>query len=180
MVYNAAMKHKWFLLLVFGMAAAAVFAQKLPVSSPAAVLDGTVAQGEYALAIPLDKLTLHLSRTAETLFVAVEAQTAGWVAFGSGSAKMDKAAIYIGYRQGDQTAFAAERGAGKGHKEAADVPKPQYRLSERDGRTVLELAFAIGDVIAPGQTELECIVAYGKADNLRSSHTFRRAVRIQL
>lgn len=168
------------LLLAFLLVAAASFAQKLPASSPAAVLDGVIGDKEYALAVPLDKLTLHASRTADALFVAVQAETSGWVAFGVGSAKMDNAWIYIGYLKGEQAVFAAERGAGKGHKEVADAPKVQYQLGERDGRTVLELSFRTADLIAAGQTALDCIVAYGRGDDLKSYHAFRRSVRLQL
>ena len=168
------------LLLAFSLLAPSAFAQKLPPVSPAATLDGVIADKEYALTIPLDKLTLHASRTADTLFVAVQAESSGWVAFGVGSAKMDNAWIYIGYLEGEQAVFAAERGAGKGHKEAADAPKVQCRLGERDGRTVLELSFPAADVIAAGQSELACIVAYGKGDDLKSYHALRRSVRLSL
>lgn len=175
------MKHKkWFLVLLFAGLTVAAFAQKLPATGPAAVLDGVVVASEYALAVPLDKVTLYASRTSDTLFVALEAQTSGWVAFGAGAAKMDKAWIYIGYVKDGKAVFAVERGAGHGHKDAADAPKAEYRLGERDGRTTLELAFRSADLIAAGQNELACIVAYGRGDNLGSYHAFRRAVRIQL
>jgi hypothetical protein len=168
------------LSLLFAGAAVAASAQRLPAASPAARLDGVVAENEYALVVPLDKLTLYASRTSNTLFVALEAQTAGWVAFGAGSARMDKAMIYIGYLKGDQAVLAVQRGSRHTHKEASDAPKAEYRLGERNGRTTLELAFRSADLIASGQAELACIVAYGRADNLSSFHVFRRSVSIRL
>jgi len=168
------------LVLCFVVMAVAAFAQKLPGGSPAATVDGVIGDKEYALVVPLDKLTLYASRTADTLFVALQGQTTGWVSFGAGSAKMDKAWIYIGYLKDGQAFFAAQRGAGHGHKDAGEAPKPEYKLAERDGQTILELSFRAADLIGPGQTELACIAAYGKADSLSSYHAFRRSVRIQL
>jgi hypothetical protein len=168
------------MVLLLAAAAVAVFAQKLPASSPAATLDGTIVTNEYALVVPLDTATLYASRTADKLFLALEAQSTGWVAIGVGSAKMDNAWIYIGFVTGDQVTFAVQQGSGHGHKEAGDAPKVEYKLAEREGSTTMELAFRSADLIAGGQTELACIVAYGKADNLSSYHAFRRAVQIQL
>lgn len=165
---------------LLALVSVAGFAQRLPTTGPAAVLDGAVAAGEYALEVALDRATLHASRTADTLYMALEAQTSGWVAIGVGSAKMDAAWIYIGYVDRGQAVFAAERGSGHGHKAAAEAPKVDHRLGERGDRTTLELAFRSADLIGAGQTELACIVAYGRRDNLGSYHAFRRTVRIQL
>jgi hypothetical protein len=167
-------------ILLCAAAAVAGFAQKLPGSSPAATVDGVIAANEYALVVPLDTATLYATRTADTLFLALEAQTTGWVALGAGSAKMDQAWIYIGYVTGDQAVLAPQQGAGHGHKDASGAPQVKYKLGEREGRTTLELAFRSADLIASGQTELACLVAYGSADNLSSYHAFRRAVTIQL
>lgn len=169
-----------YLSILLILAAAAAFAQKLPAVSPAASVDGVVGANEYPLSVPLDKMTLFAARTADTLYVAVRAETPGWVAFGAGSLRMDKAWIYIGYVKGAEVGFARQQGAGHRHQEAASVPTAVYSLKEAGGVTTLELSFKLTDLIAAGQTELKCITAIGRQDSLSSMHAQRRAVSLQL
>jgi hypothetical protein len=168
------------LCLLLILAATAAFAQKLPAVSPAATVDGVVAANEYSLSVPLDKMTLFAARTADTLYVAVQAETTGWVAFGAGSLRMDKAWIYIGYVKGAEVGFDSHRGAGHRHQAAASAPTAAYSLGEAAGVTTLELSFKLTDLIAAGQADLKCIVAIGRQDNLGSIHARRRAVTLQL
>lgn len=166
--------------MLLGLAAVFAGAQKLPEAAPAAVLDGVISAGEYSLTVPLDKMTLFASRTADTLFVAVSAQTTGWVAVGVGSPRMDKAWIYIGYAQGDQAVFARQQGVGRGHKDNDAAPAAAFSIKENAGVTTLELSFKAADLIASGQRELNCIVAYGRQDSLTAYHAARASVRLQL
>lgn len=162
------------------LAAALAGAQKLPENAPPAVLDGVIRADEYAVTVPLDKMTLYASRTADALFVAVSAQTTGWVSFGVGSTKMDRAWIYIGYAKGDQVVFARQQGAGHSHKDNAAAPAASYSIKENAGVTTMELVFKAVDLIASGQKALDCIVAFGRQDSLGGYHAFRGVAKLQL
>lgn len=156
------------------------FAQQLPVSSSPVKLDGVVADNEYALTLPLGKMTVYLSRTADTVSMAVSAPTTGWVALGFGAEKMDDASLFLGTVTDGKTALSQQRGSGHGHRELADPLKVDYAMSEAGGSTTLEMAFRAADVVAAGQSELKILAAYGATDSITAYHTARDRVTVKL
>ena len=125
-------------------------------------------------------MKLGLTRTGDTLYVALSAPTTGWVAIGIGSAKMDGAVMYIGYVTGNATELKVQKGAGHRHADAeADAPR-QYAMTEKDGQTVLEIAVTSSAVIARGQKTLDLLVAMGATDSFVSMHKARASVTIGL
>jgi len=77
----------------------AVSAQTLAPSALKPVADGLFGAAEYSLTGSYNgmKLGTSLSADGKTLFVALEAPTAGWVAVGLGSLKMNGAFMVLAY-----------------------------------------------------------------------------------
>ncbi len=121
------------LALLLALPVVSGLAQRLPALSPAAVVDGAVGQNEYPLAVTLENMTLHAARTADTLYVAVRAQTPGWAAFRAGSLRMDKAWIYIGYAMGAEVGFERTQGAGHRHSDVGAPPTAAYSVKDEGG-----------------------------------------------
>ena len=73
-------------IMLLGIAALSFSQEKaLATGEQKAVVDGTIKPGEYGFTQDFGQVTLCLNRTADTLYVAVVGNTAGWVAVGLGS-----------------------------------------------------------------------------------------------
>ncbi len=132
--------------------------------------DGVLSAGEYRYEKTASGITLGvtLSPDGKTLFVAVRAPTAGWVAAGIGSLKMNGAFMVIAYDANGAPTVSEQTGKGHGHSPNATNKLAASAVRESDGVTTLELV-----VPAAGYTEgnaIKLIAAYGKADNLTSMH----------
>ncbi len=156
----------------------------LAVSSTHPVVDGVVHQGEYTLTRELRGATLSLARTADRVYIALSAQTTGWVAVGTGTGRMDGSRIFIGYVKDGTATFEEDLGSGHRHSaapDASDAPfATAHALTESGGRTVLEVELDASRVIAAGATELELIAAYGSQDSFASYHSFRTSLAVPL
>ena len=161
------------------LTAALASAQNLPPSGSAPTLDGVVSANEYSLSVPVGKITLSASRTADTVYLAVSAPTTGWVSVGFGSQLMDGAELFLGYVAGGKPSFSQQLGAGHGHGQLAKQLEVRNALREAGGVTTLETAFKAGDVVG-GKKELWVLVAYGADDSFASYHLARGSVKIQL
>ncbi|HQO66488.1 MAG TPA: hypothetical protein PLI66_07105, partial [Spirochaetales bacterium] len=93
------MKRVVFVMVALMAAASAASAQDLVRSSAAPSVDGIAAAGEYSTWFDRSEIRVGLSLSADgsTLYVAVDAPTAGWVAVGLGSLKMDGAYMVLAY-----------------------------------------------------------------------------------
>jgi hypothetical protein len=153
----------------------------LPVSKQTPTIDGVSASSEYSTVAELDKMTLGLSRTADTLYVAVSGTTTGWVAVGFGSSKMDGSLIFIGFVGSDGKAtMKIQKGAGHSHGDVQSDALIQFAAKEDKGVTTLELALKASSVIAKGATDLPMIYAMGGADSFSSMMSFRGSVPVKL
>lgn len=166
--------------IVLAAGAASGFAQQLPVSPSAAKLDGLVADKEYALTLPLGKMTVYLTRTADVMNMAINAPTTGWVALGFGSDRMDGARLFLGTVADGKAALSQQRGSGHSHKDLQGPLKLDYSMSEAAGSTTLEIAFKAADVIPAGQGTLTILAAYGATDTVTAYHTARDRVTVTL
>jgi len=164
-------------LLVLCLSPAA--AQTLSVSDQAPSVDGVVAAGEYSLSRSVGKITLWATRTADELYLAVSAPTAGWVAVGFGSPRMDGADLFLGYVSGGKASFTQQLGRGHSHGPLGKPLEVRDALRETAGTTTMETAFPAAQVLDGGK-ELWVLVAYGPNDSFASYHVARGSVQLKL
>jgi hypothetical protein len=165
-------------LLALGLTLAC--AQKLPLSSSSVKVDGLISDNEYSLAVPLDKVEVYLTRTADTLFLGLSAPTKGWVAVGLGSDRMDGARLFIGAVTDGTASLSEQLGTGHSHSGSKDHVVVSYAMVEGTDRAVLELSLRAGEVIPVGQNELQLLAAFGGTDEISGYHTFRGRLAVQL
>jgi hypothetical protein len=173
-------KRAFLVVLVLVVGAAIGFAQQLPISPSSVKLDGVIADKEHILTLPLGKMTVYLTRTADTVSMAISAPTTGWVALGFGSEKMDGARLFLGTVVDGNAALSQQRGSSHSHKPLADTLEVSFAMSEAKGSTTLEMAFRASDVIAAGQGELTILAAYGATDTITAYHKARDRVTVTL
>ncbi|MDP2790725.1 MAG: DOMON domain-containing protein, partial [Rectinemataceae bacterium] len=142
----------------------------LKASAHVPVADGVVASGEYAWQATLKdmKLALSLSADSSTLHVALEAPTAGWVAVGLGSLKMNGSFMVLAYVDKGSAAVSEQTGIAFGHKENASKILRSQAVQEANGATVLE--YSLPATAYTAWPSLKLIVAYGRPDNFSSKH----------
>ncbi len=132
-------------------------------------LDGVVQASEYSVVIETGKQTIWLSRTADTLYVAASADTAGWVSVGFGSLKMDGALMLLGFVGADGKAqLKLQKGSGHSHGDVQSDALVQFAMKEQGGKTVLEAALKASSIIGKDATSLPMIWAFGGGDNFSS------------
>jgi len=163
---------------------AAVFAQdKLGVSARIPSVDGTVTANEYSYSHDFDQqMTLYASRTATTLYLAVVANTRGWVGVGVGP-KMDGADIFMGFVKDGKVSFKPQLGKGHGHKDApADVSDTVQKsaMKQSGGKTTLEIALKADAYIKKGQSTLDLIFAMGDQASYTPYHSYRNMTTLAL
>jgi hypothetical protein len=153
----------------------------LPVGSEKPTVDGAVGASEYPVAAEVGKMTLRLSRDAETVFAAFSAETTGWVAVGFGSPRMDAALMFIGFVSADgKTQLKIQKGRGHTHADVESDSLTSFAMKEAGGVTTLELALKASSVIGKGATELPVIFAMGGADSFASLHRARASQQVKL
>ena len=167
-----------FLLL---LSAFAVSAEGLTLGRTNSVptVDGVVGEGEYALTADSGTIKLSLSWVGDTLSVAVSGQTAGWVAVGFGSSKMNDALMYLGAADDGGGQLTVQKGKGHGHADLAGSAPTKYLVKESGGQTVLELTLPASAVI-DGQDTLNVIYAMGSAKAFTTMHKSRFAAAVAL
>jgi hypothetical protein len=164
------------ILLVSFLSVPSVFsADALAPSEQETVLDGVVGENEYSYSVSFDRgrLDLFLNWNEDVLSVGLVGDTKGWVAVGFNSLRMDGAAIFFGFVDGNDENFRIDLGRGHQHSEVDDAAVLGYALTENDGVTVMEVELPAGDFIASGAAELQTILAYGNRDSDQAIHRFR-------
>jgi DOMON domain len=171
-------------VLLAGIGGAASAQDTLRVSSRRPTVDGTVTRNEYSYSRDFDQqLTLYASRTPTTLYLAVVANTAGWVGVGLGSPRMDGADIFMGFVRGGKAIFKPQVGRGHSHRDAPKEVKTaveSYALRERGGKTTLEVALKASAYIRRGQPSLDMIFAMGDRPSFTMYHSYRGATSLTL
>ncbi len=141
----------------------------LAIGTAKPTLDGVVQASEYPVVVETGKQTIWLSRTADTIYVAVSADTTGWVAVGFGSLKMDGALMLMGFVGSDGKAQAKlQKGSGHSHGDLASDALVQFAMKEQGGKTVLEAALKASSIIGKDAKSLPMIWAFGGGDNYTS------------
>jgi hypothetical protein len=153
----------------------------LAIGTAKPTLDGVVQASEYSVIVETGKQTIWLSRTADTLYVAVSAGTTGWVAVGFGSLKMDGALMLIGYVGTDGKAqLKLQKGSGHSHGDVESDALVQFVMKEQGGKTVLEAALKASSIISKDAKTLPTIWAFGGGDNFTSFMQARGSFTVDL
>jgi hypothetical protein len=173
-------KHLVLILALLSLGLTLASAQKLPITPSSVKVDGLISEKEYALTVPLEKMTVVITRTADTLFIGLSAQTKGWVALGSGSERMDGAHLFIATVTDGTASLSQQLGSGHSHKEVSDNLAIDYAIVEGSDRTTLEIALKTSDVISVGQTELTILASFGGTDKITAYHSARDHITFQL
>lgn len=156
---------------LLALATGAVTAQAIP------VLDGVFMDGEYAIVREASgmRLGFRLSADGSTILAAMTTRTAGWVALGFGSPKMDGARMVLAFVKDGTAQFTEDLGKGWSH-----APTSPFALAraatERDGWTTLEVALPAAAFLK-GRA-LELIAAWGRNDDFRSKHSGRTSLSV--
>lgn len=173
-------KHLVLILILLSLGLTLASAQKLPITPSSVNVDGLISEKEYALTVPLEKMTVVITRTADTLFIGLSAQTKGWVALGFGSERMDGAHLFIATVSDGTASLSQQLGSGHSHKEISENLAIDYAIVEDSGRTTLEMALKTSDVIAIGQKEIAILVSFGGTDKITAHHSARDHITFQL
>jgi hypothetical protein len=165
-----------------GIAASAQAANPaLAIGTAKPTLDGVVEAAEYPVVMETGKETISLSRTADTLYVAVSANTTGWVAVGFGSLKMDGALMLIGFVGTDGKAqLKLQKGSGHSHGDVESDALVQFVMKEQGGKTVLEAALKASSIFGKDAKTLPTIWAFGGGDNFTSFMQARGSFTVDL
>ena len=161
-------------LVLTALAAAQDRSLTLATSTSVPTVDGVVGAGEYGAVLELTRVSISMSRSADTLSIAIGATTRGWVAIGLGSNRMDGATIFMGYVGNDgKLQLKPQRGSGHTHADVTTDALIASAGKEANGRTTIELRLKASSFIAKDQKELIGIVATGNGDSFVSMHSFR-------
>ncbi len=143
------------------------------------VVDGAVGGSEYKYSQAKDGMNLgaRLSADGKTLFLSVSAKTSGWVAVGTGSAKMDGAFMVIGYVIGDTPTVLYRLGKGHGHSDTSSKCVTA-KVVENAAGTTLEVSLPAARYVKAGEADI--LIAYGNKDDIRGRHAGRAAFKAEL
>jgi hypothetical protein len=171
------MLKKIILIAMIGFSAAFLIAvgtfadsKGLKETSNKTVVDGVVESDEYSYSREFQDATLYINWSDGKVYLAVEANTKGWVGVGLGSTMMNNSHILIGYVDKGKPVFKEQVGKGKAHTDTDNKYVQSYKMKEEEGKTTLELVFNEGDIIQSGQHKIDFIIAYGKKDSLTQYH----------
>lgn len=144
----------------------------------APVADGILKANEYARTETKSGITVaaSLSPDKTTLYLAVKANTRGWVAIGVGSQKMDKAFMVLAYAVDATQTITEETGRGVSHSVNQGRLLQTSFVAEAENFTTLELAMPASTYIKDGSLEL--IAAYGNQDSRTSMHRGRTSFKL--
>lgn len=162
------------LILALAALALPASAQELRIAASGAaapIADGRIAAGEYATSFERNgiKAWVSLSADGATLYAAIEAPTAGWVALGLGSLKMNGAYMVLAYDASGTPFVSEETGVGFSHRPNADKRLLASAVKEAGTATTLEIALPAKG-LADGAS-LRMLLAYGTRDDRTSKHS---------
>lgn len=146
--------------------------------------DGIIGENEYTNAVTYDGLEVQWNSDGEYVYVALKAQTAGWIslAIQPGTAMKD-ADMVLGFVAGGQTTVIDQYSTGSfgPHRPDAELGGSadiiEYAGMEEGGYTILEFkrALVTGDSydhpLSAGANKI--IWAYGSSDEVSGKHSHR-------
>ena len=188
------MKPTRWLVAVLLMAVLLAGARPVAAQSPASI-DGTIGDGEYSGSASFSdgRFHLHWRIAGDTLYLAMDAETTGWVSVGiEPEGRMQGADMLFGWVNEDGSTGTADCYATDDwgeHPPDEELGGTDDILAaagtEANGRTVIELArpLVTGDLYdreVPAEGALRIIWAYGARDGYTGRHTAAGAATIDL
>ncbi len=144
------------------------------------VIDGVVEPGEYSLSRDFKQMKLYLNRTSERLYVALTAETEGWVGIGFKSKVMNNAEVVMGFVKDGKTYLYQQSVKGRAHDDKKLPYVKSSAIRESSKMTVLEVELLAQDLIEPDQKVLPLVIAFGNADSITQYHKQRAGLEIKL
>ncbi len=86
--------------------------------------------------------------------LAIQADTAGWIALGVGGPKMDGARLFLAYDSGSKNRSASRPAPATSTADVKDPVTSKWAVVHADGKTTLELSLPSSAAIANGKLEL--------------------------
>jgi hypothetical protein len=133
-----------------------------------------IERGEYSYTRRETGMTLYANWRGESLYLALQAGTGGWVAIGINARIMDGAHIMIGFSDGGRTVFKEQVGSGHSHRDTGNELVRDHAVTESGGRTSMEVELRAMDVLA-GRDSLDVVTGYGERDSLSMYHGKNRS-----
>ena len=121
-----------------------------------------------------------MTRTADALYVAVSANTTGWVAIGLGSTRMAGATIFIGYVSQGALQLKVHRGVAHTHTDMTSDVILLSAAKEEGGRTTIEMKLKPSAFTPANAKDIPAIVAFGGADSFVAMHVYRSPLTVSL
>jgi hypothetical protein len=149
-------------------------------TSTKVTVDGKAGTDEYTFTYETKGLKLLLTRTENSLYAAVTADTTGWVGIGFKANKMDKSEILIGYFKDGKGNLFEQLGSGHKHDDQNIPYVKTYALTETAKTTTLELELDANGILSPGQKSFPMILAFGGDDTVTSYHRARTGIDVPL
>jgi hypothetical protein len=153
-----------------------------PAPKAVSAVDGVVTPGEYALTQDFPPFKVSVSRTKDTIRLAVSTKTTGWVAIGPQSQVMDGAKIFMGAVRNGQAVYTEQTGQGHRHSDTAAGAQlaTKHAVAENAGTTTLELELPAAKVAGPDAKSIPVILAYSTSDSFTEYHANRRSAVVKL
>lgn len=154
--------------LVAGLAAQATLTK----SDSLPKIDGTIGPGEYQYKGEVNGMKVWATLGSDdTLYLAVEAPTSGWVGVGVGGLVMNGSRLFLGAVQDGKPAFIEKAGQGHFYTDAKNLVVKKWAVASNGESTVLELSLPASAAVWKGQVNE--ILAYSKSASFTSKHTAR-------
>ncbi len=131
--------------------------------------DGTVSAGEYQYQDTVRGMKVYATLgTDDTLYMAVQASTAGWVGIGVGGLVMNGSRLFMASILDGKPSFIEKAGVGHFYADAKSLVTKKWAVKTADGTTTLELSIPSSSAVWKGQ--VNATFAYAKSANLSSKH----------
>jgi hypothetical protein len=137
--------------------------------------DGVIGASEYQFSGTVSGIKVYATLGSDdTLYLAVEAPTSGWVAAGLGGLVMNGSRLFLGAIQDGKPAFIEKAGVGHFYTDAKELVIKKWAVKTKGEDTVLELSLPASAAVWKGQ--VNAIFAYSKTPSFTNRHAARGAL----
>ncbi len=152
---------------------------ELSASSSIPTPDGTIGPDEYQFNTQVSGMTIGATLgTDGMVYLAIRANTAGWVALGVGGSVMNGSRLFLAYEKDSKKVFNEQMGAGHFHHDVKDKVVTRWAVKQADGETTLELVLPASVAVSNGILHL--LYAYSESTSLMSRHAARGSMSLAI
>jgi len=167
------------LAAAFALASSVQAQAVLTASSSTPAIDGTLGAGKYQFTTTVSGMTIGATLGSDgNVYLAIQAQTAGWVALGVGGRRMNGSRLFLGCDTGSQKVFKEQKGAGHSHGDVDDPVVTKWAVAKVDGKMTLELTLPEKAAVTAGKIDL--LFAYSDSSSLTAYHRARGSLSISV